>query len=154
MLLSPSLLLADEAVSKLDVSVRAQVLNLIKDIQEEHRLGIIFITHDLDVARFLSDQVLVMYFGQVVECGPPEILATRPLHPYTRALVEADPAVTPGNTVDPTRIAGCRFYGRCPMRMPRCLTDKPSLEFRDATHAVACWAIDQANAAFSSVRAE
>ncbi len=141
LLLSPGLLLADEAVSKLDVSVRAQVLNLFKDMQDEHRLGVIFITHDLDVARFLSDQILVMYFGQVVERGPPDILATAPLHPYTRSLMTPEPAVMTASTVDPGSVVGCRFYGRCQLRMAQCLTDKPPLEPAGAPHAVACWAV-------------
>ncbi len=143
LLLSPGLLLADEAVSKLDVSVRAQVLNLFKDMQNEQRLGIIFITHDLDVARFLSDQILVMYFGQVVERGPPDLLATTPLHPYTRSLMAPEPAVMTAHTVDPGSDAGCRFYGRCRLRIAQCLTDKPPLEPAGAPHAVACWAVDR-----------
>ena len=150
LLLAPDLVLADEAVSKLDVSVRAQVLNLLKDIQEEQRLGLIFITHDLDVARFLSDQVMVMYFGQVVERGPPDVIATTPLHPYTRSLMatgasgEASPGATtpasPGTTA-------CRYYSRCSLRMGRCLTDKPPLLPQGGRHAAACWAVGQASAA-------
>ncbi len=144
LLLSPRLLLADEAVSKLDVSVRAQVLNLFKDIQEEHRLGIIFVTHDLDVARFLSDHVLVMYSGQVVECGPPDLLAATPLHPYTRFLVDLGTASSRAGTGDATAISGCRFYPCCPVRMTHCLTEKPPLAPLTGAHAVACWAVTDA----------
>ena len=142
LLLAPDLLLADEAVSKLDVSVRAQVLNLLKDIQEEQRLGLIFITHDLDVARFLSDRILVMFFGQVVETGPAEVIAARPLHPYTRALMatEASPDVT---VTEAAPAAGCRYYSRCSQRLARCLTEKPPLEPHGDRHAVACWAADR-----------
>ena len=140
LLLSPGLLLADEAVSKLDVSVRAQVLNLFKDIQEEQRLGLIFITHDLEVARFLSDQVLVMYFGQAVEMGPPEVIATTPRHPYTRALMATEASLGAA-AADAATAAGCRYHSRCPLRMARCLTDKPPLEPQSDRHAVACWAV-------------
>ena len=141
LLLNPDLLLADEAVSKLDVSVRAQVLNLLKDVQEEQRLGLIFITHDLDVARFLSDHVLVMYFGQVVEWGPPDIVASTPLHPYTRSLMAVSPSSGNAGTMASASVAGCRYYGRCPLRLRQCLTDKPPLRPQGDQHAVACWAV-------------
>ena len=141
LLLAPDLLLADEAVSKLDVSVRAQVLNLLKDVQERQRLGLIFITHDLDVARFLSDQIMVMYFGQVMESGPPDILSAAPLHPYTRSLMAIETSPGHAGTPNSSSMAGCRYHDRCSLRMAQCLTHKPPLERQREGHAVACWAL-------------
>ncbi len=143
LLMSPDLLLADEAVSKLDVSVRAQILNLLRDLQEERGTSMIFITHDWDVASFLSQEVMVMYFGQVVERGRPDVIARAPLHPYTQVLMGAEPAAAAAAAAGqaPAAQTGCRFYARCSLRMTRCLTDKPPLEPQGARHAVACWAV-------------
>ena len=122
--IEPSLLLLDEAVSALDVSVQAQVLNLLRDLQERRRLTYIFISHDLGVVRYMSDRIAVMYLGKIVEQGPAAELYERPLHPYTRALVSAVPSLRrrgqrirlagePPKPTDPP--SGCAFHPRCPM---------------------------------------
>lgn len=143
LILSPRLLVADEAVSKLDVSVRAQILNLMKDVREAHALSILFITHDLHVARYLCDRIGVMYFGKLVELGPTEDVFTRPSHPYTRALlgtlddVPAD-ASAPDAFAAPPSLTGCRYASRCPHRVDRCGDAHPALQEIVAGHTVAC----------------
>lgn len=145
LMLQPGLIVADEAVSKLDVSVRAQILNLFKDLQEDLSLSILFITHDLHVARFLCQRILVMYFGQLVEEGPAEALFRNPRHPYTIALLGtldrgAGTAIA-GEAPDQTGgVAGCQYYGRCAYREDRCAMRKPPLEETDLNHSVACFA--------------
>jgi oligopeptide/dipeptide ABC transporter ATP-binding protein len=152
--LNPEFLIADEAVSKLDVSIRAQILNLFKDIQADTGMSMLFITHDLHVARYLCTRIGVMYFGKLVEFGPTEELFLRPRHPYTRALLATvDDAVTmPGgstparpmlaeeafNPTEDDRV-GCRFYKRCPMRQDRCSAAHPPLELAGPGHQVACY---------------
>jgi oligopeptide transport system ATP-binding protein len=135
--IEPSLLLLDEAVSALDVSVQAQVLNLLRDVQERHRLTYIFISHDLGVVRYMSDRIAVMYLGKVVEQGPAAELYDRPLHPYTRALVSAVPSLRrrrerirlAGEPPKPTAPpSGCAFHPRCPMARPICAVQAPALE--------------------------
>ena len=134
--IEPSLLLLDEAVSALDVSVQAQVLNLLRDVQERHRLTYIFISHDLGVVRYMSDRIAVMYLGKIVEQGPAAELYDRPLHPYTRALVSAVPSLRrrrarihlagePPKPTDPP--SGCAFHPRCPMARPVCAEQAPAL---------------------------
>jgi oligopeptide/dipeptide ABC transporter ATP-binding protein len=141
--LSPSLLVADEAVSKLDVSVRAQILNLLRDVQEANALSILFITHDLHVARHLCHRIGVMYFGKLVELGPTEKIFTAPRHPYTRALLgtldtesagfeEADP------TTAPPSLTGCRYASRCLHAAPPCTAAHPALALIADGHGVAC----------------
>lgn len=133
----PALLLLDEAVSALDVSVQAQVLNLLKDLQERHGLAYIFISHDLGVVRFMSDRIGVMYLGKIVEQGPAAEVATWPMHPYTRALLSAAPDLRkqrgarihlhgepPRPTAPPS---GCAFHPRCPMARPVCTKETPPL---------------------------
>ncbi len=144
LLLSPSLLLADEAVSKLDVSVRAQILNLLRDIQEELGLALIFITHDLEVARFLSDRISVMYLGRIIEEGSTDTIVMAPLHPYTRLLMGLDTRSAPcaGLTDVSEQSQGCRYAVHCPVRLARCATDTPALVSSSTDHAVACWAIN------------
>jgi oligopeptide/dipeptide ABC transporter ATP-binding protein len=133
----PALLLLDEAVSALDVSVQAQVLNLLKDLQQRHGLTYIFISHDLGVVRFMSDRIGVMYLGKIVEQGPAEAVATHPMHPYTRALLSAVPALhrrrgerirLTGEPPKPTNPpSGCAFHPRCPMAQPICAVEAPPL---------------------------
>jgi len=147
--LDPEFLVADEAVSKLDVSVRAQILNLFKDIQAATGLAMLFITHDLHVARYLCDRIGVMYFGKLVELAPTERLFANPRHPYTRALLatvaeepqaEADRLLAQEalNPSEDDRI-GCRFYKRCPLRVARCAERHPPFEPVAAGHEVACY---------------
>lgn len=140
--LSPSLLVADEAVSKLDVSVRAQILNLLKDLRETLGLSILFITHDLHVARYLCDRVGVMYFGKLVEIGETEQVFTTPRHPYTRALLgtlEDELSGQSVETIAPPSATGCRYASRCPHRIEICSTEHPPLETVEDGHRVACY---------------
>jgi oligopeptide/dipeptide ABC transporter ATP-binding protein len=133
----PSLIIADEAVSSLDVSIQAQILNLIKELQRAHRLSYIFISHDLGVVKYMAHRIAVMYLGEIVEVADADALYERPLHPYTRALMSATPTLEPttgrivleGEPPDPARPpAGCKFHPRCPMTQPICRNDDPALE--------------------------
>jgi len=144
LILSPRLLVADEAVSKLDVSVRAQILNLLKDVRQANGLSILFVTHDLHVARYLCDRIGVMYFGKLVEIGRTEDVLVSPRHPYTQALVdtlkEDDAAIPDGETaMAPPSTTGCRYASRCAHAIARCVEAHPELvEIADG-HATACW---------------
>lgn len=134
----PSLVICDEAVSALDVSVQAQVLNLLMDLRERHGLAYLFISHDLNVVRLISDRVAVMYLGRVVEEGASRPLMDAPAHPYTRALVSAVPRpggvprsriVLQGDVPSPANPPpGCPFHPRCPHAQARCRTEEPRLE--------------------------
>ncbi|MDQ3412124.1 MAG: ATP-binding cassette domain-containing protein, partial [Chloroflexota bacterium] len=135
--IEPSLLLLDEAVSALDVSVQAQVLNLLRDLQERRGLAYIFISHDLGVIRYMSDRIAVMYLGKIVEHGPAATLYERPLHPYSRALVSAVPSLRrrgerirlAGEPPNPTAPpSGCAFHPRCPLAQPVCAERTPALQ--------------------------
>jgi peptide/nickel transport system ATP-binding protein len=147
--LQPRLILLDEAVSALDKSVEAQVLNLLLDLKDSFGLTYVFISHDLNVVRYMSDRVMVMYLGQVVEIGNSETLFETPLHPYTRALLSSVPSMDPDNrteqpalTGDPPNPinppAGCRFHTRCPHVQPVCSQQVPRLVAPLGGHAVAC----------------
>jgi oligopeptide/dipeptide ABC transporter ATP-binding protein len=151
--LGPRLIVADEAVSALDVSVRAQILNLLVDLRNRLDLSYLFVSHDLGVIRFLSHRVAVMYLGRLAEVAPTRVLYERPLHPYTKALMAAIPTVgdgsdsmfdQPGRLIEgelPSPIdrpRGCRFASRCPFRFARCDEVEPELTEVDTTHAVAC----------------
>ena len=147
--LQPKLIVCDEAVSALDVSIRAQIINLLLELQREMHLALLFIAHDLAVVRHVSDQVAVMYLGKIVEQSAPEELYRRPAHPYTRALISAipipDPArrrqriVLEGDVPSPiSPPPGCRFHTRCAYATAICKTDVPKWEPVSAEHHVAC----------------
>jgi peptide/nickel transport system ATP-binding protein len=149
LIMRPSFIVADEAVSALDVSVQAQVLNLLKDLQEEFKLTYLFVAHNLDVVRHFCDRVAVLYAGRVVELAPAAELFSQPKHPYTRALLSAvpwpDPDVrmrfdVPGEVADPSRLpSGCAFHPRCPACFGPCKTQRPELKRLSPTSVqVAC----------------
>jgi peptide/nickel transport system ATP-binding protein len=152
--LAPRLVILDEAVSALDKSVEAQVLNLLLDLKDELGLTYVFISHDLNVVRFISDRVIVMYLGEVVESGPVESLWADARHPYTRALLAAMPSLDPDrrtqeapiagdppNPIDPP--SGCRFHTRCPYAEPVCSATAPKLlPTGGERHMAACHMVD------------
>jgi len=150
--LGPELILADEPVSALDVSIQAQILNLFRDIQQENGLTYLFIAHDLAVIQYISTRVAVMYLGVMVEMAPSGELYKNPLHPYTEALLSAAPIPEPkierqrqrillqGELPSPDRErTGCYFHDRCPKRMAKCAERVPVLAEVEAGHSVACF---------------
>ena len=148
--LRPSLLVLDEPTSALDVSVQAVILHLLADLRERLGMAYLFVSHDLNLVRLMTDRVLVMYLGRVVEHGPSEEVFDRPAHPYTRALLSAVPAPDgarrgtrivlsgePRSPIDPAPDA-CRFHGRCPQGVERCTREMPTLHGPSADHQAAC----------------
>ena len=142
----PKLVVADEPVSALDVSVQAQVLNLMCDLQRDAGITYLLISHDLAVVGHVCDEIAVMFHGRFVETGPAETLLSRPAHPYTRELVEAAPRFDEAATRAPAALphpdakTGCRYAPRCSLAMPRCLEQAPELLPREDGRSVACYA--------------
>lgn len=144
--MNPDLIIADEPTSSLDVSVQAQILNLMKDLQKEFGHTYLFISHDLDVVRIMADRIAVMYLGRLVEIGETRDIYDRAKHPYTQALLSAatmddgrGQIVLEGETSSPIDMpAGCRFHARCPRKEERCLIEEPELVDVGRGHYVAC----------------
>ncbi len=147
---NPKIVIADEPVSALDVSIQAQVVNLMQDLQDEFELSYIFIAHDLSVVRHISDRIAVMYLGHIVEVGPAELIYKSPMHPYSRALLSAVPRPDPDSAVQERRIrlvgdvpnpinkpSGCPFRTRCPIVQSSCADQLPPMVFKEG-RSVAC----------------
>nr|WP_318539785.1 ABC transporter ATP-binding protein [Terribacillus saccharophilus] len=156
---NPAFIVADEPISALDVSIQAQIVNLLKDIQAEEELTFLFIAHDLAMVKHISDRIGVMYLGQLMELAPSEELFANPLHPYTQTLLAAIPSLDayaksePESTFteDPRGVEkpqlvhtekGCPFYERCPMAMERCAHERPEWKEKAAGHFTACHLYD------------
>jgi oligopeptide/dipeptide ABC transporter ATP-binding protein len=153
LIMRPKLVVCDEAVSALDVSVQAQVINLLKDLQEDLGLTYLFIAHDLSVVRHLCDRIAVMYAGRIVETASSRALFAEPLHPYTRALLSAVPNPDPdipmqaaltGEVADPGHLPpGCSFHPRCPLATDRCRRERPELRDAHPGRQAACHAVER-----------
>ena len=149
----PVLIVADEPVSAPDVSIQAQVINLLKDLQSEFELSYVFISHDLSVVEHICDRIAVMYLGCIVELAPTEGFSRSPVHPYTEALLQAVPHPDPHRKTEPTMMdgdvpspinppPGCSFHPRCRYAFDRCRSEKPTLKNINPHHMVACWLND------------
>ncbi len=147
--MSPELIVCDEPVSALDVSIQAQVLNLMKQLQEQYHLTYLFIAHNLAVVAHIADRIGVMYLGKMVELADARTITENPKHPYTKALISAIPVAAPGRSRDRIILqgdvpspanppTGCRFHPRCPIAQPNCAVDEPILEEKEVNHFVAC----------------
>ena len=152
MIMNPAIVVADEPVSALDVSIQAQILNLFMDLQDEFGCSYVFISHNLSVVEHMADDLMVMYLGAAVEYGSKKQIFARPLHPYTRALISATPALRPADRRERIRIigelpsplnppSGCAFHKRCPLAVPRCAVETPMLRMIDQRQ-VACHQVD------------
>lgn len=149
MVLQPELLIADEPVSMLDVSVRAEILNLLRDLRRSRGVSLLFITHDLSTVAYFADRIAVMYLGRIVELGPTRDVLQNPQHPYTKALLSVVPVPNPrlrrqrvilqGETPNPIQLPlGCRFHPRCPVAFDRCPSVDPPLSAVGGAHSAAC----------------
>ena len=154
--LNPSFIVADEPISALDVSIQAQVVNLLEDLQDEFDLTYLFITHDLSMVRYICDRVAVMYLGKIVELGQITEIYDNPQHPYTQALLSAVPVPDPvveekrqriileGDVPDPANPPeGCNFNTRCPIAFDRCYKEEPELKELFPNHDIACFAVEE-----------
>ncbi len=153
LVLEPDILLADEPVSMLDVSIRADILNLLAELRQRRGVSVIFITHDLATAAYIADRVAVMYLGRIVETGPIQQVMSRPAHPYTKALLSVIPVPNPrqrhkrtilqGDPPNPINLpSGCRFHPRCPLAFERCPQVDPRLTRLDDGHEAACLLVE------------
>ena len=149
---NPSLIICDEPISALDVSIQSQIINLLKELQNTLGLSYLFITHDLNVVSYISDTVAVMYLGQIMEYAPIEALYDNPLHPYTLALLSAIPKAEPGHRREGKVLTGdvpspfnpppgCKFQGRCPLVEERCKKQEIPFYSAGTDHAVRCWKV-------------
>ena len=154
LMLKPKVLIADEPVSALDISIQAQVLNILMDLQQEMNLALVFISHDLSVVRRIADQIMVMYLGKVVEQGDAQTIFDKPAHPYTQALLAATPAVDPSLRRERIKLsgelpsplnppAGCAFHTRCRFAKAQCASSTPGLDEKYGRQ-VACHFVDEA----------
>ncbi len=152
LVLNPQLLVADEPVSMLDVSIRAEILGLLRQLRDEHGITILYITHDLATAAYFTDRVAVMYLGRIVELGPTKTVLSDPKHPYTQALLSVIPVPNPrrrrkrmilvGETPNPIDLpSGCRFHPRCPAASAQCSQTEPQLQRVGPDHQVACLSV-------------
>jgi oligopeptide/dipeptide ABC transporter ATP-binding protein len=153
MILEPELLLADEPVSMLDVSIRAEILNLLRELRQTRGVSILFITHDMGTVAYFADRLAVMYLGRIVEMGPTRQVLSDPQHPYTRALLSVVPVPNPrlrrqrmilqGETPNPLNLpSGCRFHPRCPVAIDQCKKIDPSLIQVSPSHQAACLLVE------------
>ncbi|NQZ56259.1 MAG: ATP-binding cassette domain-containing protein [Lentisphaeraceae bacterium] len=151
MIVEPTFVICDEPISALDVSVQAQVVNLLEELKNSMGLTLLFIAHDLSMVRYISDRIVVMYLGSVVECGPANDVYFEPKHPYSQLLIKSNPLADPkseksrehtpikGEIPSPVNVpAGCRFAGRCPSVMDKCRSVTPILKTEAEDHQVAC----------------
>jgi oligopeptide/dipeptide ABC transporter ATP-binding protein len=149
LVLEPEILLADEPVSMLDMSIRAEILNLLAELRQKRGVSVIFITHDLATAAYIADRVAVMYLGRIVEIGPTREVLAHPVHPYTKSLLSVIPVPNPrlrrkhtilqGDPPNPINLpTGCRFHPRCPVAFDRCPQIDPQLKPVGLGHEVAC----------------
>ena len=150
LMLNPQLIIADEPVSALDVSIQAQIINLIKSLKENYNLTFLFISHDLSVIRYISDRIAIMYLGEIVELGKTEEIFTDPKHPYTKALLSSVPEINNADTKEEVKMSGelpspknlpqgCKFHTRCPFVMDKCKTEIPEEKEFTPTHKCKCF---------------
>ncbi|MNT31633.1 Glutathione import ATP-binding protein GsiA [compost metagenome] len=157
---APDLIVCDEPVSALDIAIRAQILNLLRRIQRDHGQSFLFISHDMAVVEHVCDDIAVMYLGKIIERASRRAFFSRPLHPYSVALMSAVPTVKGGRETAARRVRlagdppspvnpppGCRFAGRCPVAQPVCATQEPALREVAAAHHVACHFVESRDGA-------